>query len=143
MPAFSFRNAITKKIAVAKPDKKPKKSFVEGMTDRYHETAGLGQTLVKEPRAFPGAVLRIFRRSARTVWNARGGGFYACGFVITFFLLEIRMFIDDIVNFDGFDSIGQEIVRYVFRFALESLGNTVRAFAWPVSNSYFYDCNYR
>ena len=102
------------------------------MTDRYRETVSLGQTLANEPQAFPGVAMKILRRWARRVWNVRGGGFYACGFVIAFVVFEIQMFIDDIINFEGFESIGKEILQYVFRFALESLGNTIQAFAWPV-----------
>ena len=119
-------------MAKLKTDKPCKKSFVDGVTDRYRETKSLGQTLVNEPRAFPGEILRILRRSARKLWNARGGGFYACGFVISFFILEVRMFIDDVVNFSGFESLSQEVIQYLLRFFLETLGNTLRAFMWPV-----------
>lgn len=118
-------------MAKTKIEKPQKKSFADGMADRYRETRDLGQTLIHEPRSFPGKILIKLRRSTRKIWNARGGGLYACGFVIAFALFEAQMFIDDIVNFDGFDSIGEEIVTYLFRFFLESLGNTVRAFAWP------------
>jgi len=119
-------------VAKSTDGKKQKQSFAQGMAERYRDSKDLGQTLVREPRSFPSHVLRLVRRSARRLWSARGGGFYACGFVIVFLFLETRMFIDDVVKFAGFESIGQELVQYFLRFLSESLVNTFQAFVWPV-----------
>jgi hypothetical protein len=73
----------------------------------------------------------------------RGGGLYACGYVITFVWLEIRMFADDIAAFvESPEFLGiqiiQTVIKFVLRFALESLINTIQAFAWPVVAAQFY-----
>lgn len=111
----------------------PKPSFKARMIAHGREARHLGVTLKDEPRAFPSEVLRIFRRFARTVWRARGGGFYACGFVITFVLLEIRMFFLDIFEAEGIGDYLQELVtEKVFKYLGDSIENTVSAFIWPV-----------
>ena len=114
--------------------KKPKKdSFVIRMKRRGREFKNLGQVLTSEPKAFPGALFKVLRRSLRTVWDARGGGLYACGYVLTFFALEIRMLVDDIraaESISGF--FGEQIFEIFFRFLGESLQNMIIAFMWPV-----------
>ena len=116
----------------AKP--KPKKpSFFTRMANRGREFKSLGQILANEPRAFPGALLKVLRRSVRTIWDARGGGYYACGFVLTFIFLEIRMFIEDIAAATGIaDFFGEQLLEMLFRYIGESFVNTIRAFMWPV-----------
>lgn len=118
------------------PDDKPKakkSSFFTRMANRGREFKSLGQLLVNEPRAFPGAFLQAIRRSVRTIWDARGGGYYACGFVLTFIWLEITMFIEDIVAATGIaDFFGGQLLEMLFRYLGESFLNTIRAFAWPV-----------
>ncbi len=97
------------------------------------EAKHLGVTLKDEPRAFPGECLRIFRRFARKMWKARGGGFYACGFVITFVMLEIRMFVLDIFEAEGVGAFFEEMVtEMLFKYLSESIQNTISAFIWPV-----------
>ena len=114
--------------------KKPKKdSFVVRMTRRGREFKSLGQTLVNEPRAFPRALLNVVRRSLRTVWDARGGGFYACGYVLSFVWLEITMIVDDILSAESIRGFfGEQIFEIFFRFLGESLQNMISAFMWPV-----------
>ena len=116
----------------AKP--KPKKpSFLSRMANRGREFKSLGQLLVNEPRAFPGALLTVLRRSVWTIWDARGGGYYACGFVLTFIWLEISMFIEDIAEATGIaDFFGEQLFEMLFRYIGESFMNTIRAFMWPV-----------
>ena len=103
------------------------------MAARGREAQRLGRTLRDEPRSFPREVAGLARRSVRTVWRARGGGLYACGFVVTFVILEIRMFIGDIA---GADSVGsffaEQVFEMFFRYLGESFVNTLYAFAWPV-----------
>ncbi|RLA29273.1 MAG: hypothetical protein DRQ63_01330 [Gammaproteobacteria bacterium] len=113
---------------------KPKKpSFFTRMANRGREFKSLGQLLAKEPRAFPGALLQVIRRSVRTIWDARGGGYYACGFVLTFIWLEITMFVEDIAEATGIaDFFGEQLLEMLFRYLGESFVNTIKAFMWPV-----------
>ncbi len=116
--------------AKAKP-KKP--SFFTRMANRGREFVSLGQLLVKQPRAFPTALLQVIRRSVRTIWDARGGGYYACGFVLTFIWLEIRMFVEDIATATGIaDFFSEQLLEMLFRYIGESFVNTIKAFMWPV-----------
>jgi hypothetical protein len=103
------------------------------MANRGREFASLGQLLAREPKKFPGALLKVTRRSVRTVWDARGGGYYACGFVLTFIWLELRMFVDDIAAATGIaDFFSEQLLEMLFRYLGESFMNTIRAFMWPV-----------
>jgi len=64
------------------------------------------------------------------VWNVRGGGLYACGFAVTFTVLEAGSFIED------FKEIGLlldgQVIAFILNFIVDSLQNTVQAFMWPV-----------
>ena len=114
--------------------KKPKKDpFVIRMKRRGREFASLSKILANEPKNFPRALLNVMRRSFRTVWDARGGGLYACGYVLTFIWLEIKMFVGDIVSAESIgDFFGEQIFEVFFRFLGESLRNMIEAFMWPV-----------
>jgi hypothetical protein len=61
----------------------------------------------------------------------RGGGLYACGFAVTFAVLEVRSFFDDVrqigLLFDG------QVISFVVNFFVDSFMNTVSAFAWPAT----------
>lgn len=65
------------------------------------------------------------------MWDVRGGGLYACGFAVTFLLLEAGSFIEDFKQihllFDG------EVFDFIFNFIVDSLRNTLQAFIWPVN----------
>jgi len=65
------------------------------------------------------------------VWDVRGGGLYACGFAVTFIVLEAGSFIED------FKEIGLlldgQVVEFILNFILDSLQNTLEAFIWPVN----------
>lgn len=69
----------------------------------------------------------------RKIWNVRGGGLYACGYAITFVVLEVTTIVGEIV---GSDSIGEflteQLAEFIFRFASDSLVNMIKAFMWPV-----------
>lgn len=118
----------------AKTKKKPKKDpFLVRMKRRGHEFASLGKVLANEPNVFPGELLKLIRRSFRTVWDARGGGLYACGYVLTFIWLEVTMFIGDVLAAESIGALfGEQIFEMVFRFLGESLQNMIQAFMWPV-----------
>jgi len=103
------------------------------MTERGREAKHLGVLLRDEPRAVPGEVAGIFRRSLRAIWRARGGGFYAFGFVLTFFWLEATMFVADIT---GAESVGDfftgQIFEMFFRYFSQSFLNGLLALIWPL-----------
>ncbi len=116
-----------------KKNKKKKDSFAVRMKRRGREFMSLGRILVNEPKRFPRALLNVIRRSFRTVWDARGGGLYACGYVLTFIWLEIRMLVDDILSAESISAFfGEQIFEIFFRYLGESLQNMIAAFMWPV-----------
>ena len=120
-----------KKPARKRKQKKP--SFVERMKSRGHEARRLGVTLKDEPGQFPAEVQGVLRRSLRKVWRARGGGLYACGFVVTFVILEVRMLILDIFEAESVGAFfTEQATEMVFKYLGESIQNTVSAFIWPV-----------
>ncbi len=113
--------------------KRKKDSFVVRMKRRGREVKSLGQTLLNEPKRFPRALLNVIRRSLRTVWDARGGGMYACGFVVTFVYLEVTTLVSEILSSNGVvEFFTEQLLEIVFRFVGESLGNMIQAFIWPV-----------
>ncbi len=71
-----------------------------------------------------------FRQWFRKVWKVRGGGLYACGFALTFVVLEIGSLADDVLGIGALFT-GQAI-EFLINFMLDSLMNTLKAFAWPV-----------
>lgn len=110
-----------------------KTSFTERLKRRAREFVALGQVLVKDPRAFPPALLVFLRRSVRTMWDARGGGLYACGFVITFVWLELRLLIGELSASSGIgDFVSEQLLEFIFRFTFASIGNSLQAFVWPI-----------
>ncbi len=103
------------------------------MKRRGQEFTSLGQTLANEPKSFPHELLQVFRRSFRTVWDARGGGLYAIGYLATFVWLEVTMFVNDIRAAESIGSFfGEQIFEMVFRYLGESLQNMIAALIWPV-----------
>jgi len=102
------------------------------MRQRGQEARQLACTLRDEPRAFPGAVLRLAKRSMLAIWRARGGGLYACGFLVTFLYLETKMFVTDLVGADGIgDFVTGQLMEKLFRYLGDSIANTITAFVWP------------
>ena len=79
----------------------------------------------------PGKSHGRFRSWFRKVWAVRGGGLYACGFAVTFTILEVGSFIEDFKQigllFDG------EVISFVLNFIIDSFQNTVQAFIWPAN----------
>lgn len=120
-------------MSAAKAKKKKKEPFTERMKRRGREAVHLGRTLKDEPKALPGESLRLMKRTVRTIWDARGGGLYACGFVVTFVFLEIRMLLQDIREATGVgDFFIEQGFEIVFRYIGESFVNSIYAFMWPV-----------
>ena len=120
---------------MAKIESKPKpkrKTFLEGMKDRLREAAGLGRVLVTEPRNFPSAAGRVFKRSLRTLWESHGGGLYATGFVVTFLWLEAKTLVQEVASSTSIASFfTDQFFEFVLRFTVQSITNTVGAFIWP------------
>lgn len=101
---------------------------------RGREAQRLGRVLRDEPSSLPGEILAKIRRSFRTVWSARGGGLYACGFIVTFVFLEVRMFFVDIIEAESVgDYVTEQTFEIFFKYLGESLANTIAAFLWPVT----------
>jgi len=75
----------------------------------------------------------MLRAALLRLWQARGGGFYGLGYVVTFIVLEVKLVTGE---FLGSESVVQfvthELLEYVFRFGLLSLLNGVLALMWPV-----------
>lgn len=102
------------------------------MANRGREAKALGKVLADEPRSFPSELLKLIRRSLRTVWDARGGGLYACGFLVTFVFLEIQMFVLDIVTADSIGGyFSGQVSELLFKYIGQSFQNTISAFMWP------------
>jgi hypothetical protein len=105
---------------------------MQGTREHLKAVYGLGRTLVEEPRSFPGQLRLHLLKWARATWNARGGGFYACGFVVTFLYLEIELLVTELVTSTGAgDFIVAQLLQLVLRFTVDSLVNTVLALIWP------------
>ncbi|MGH8221784.1 MAG: hypothetical protein ACREQZ_02310 [Woeseiaceae bacterium] len=106
---------------------------MERTVARGRETVGLGKTLVSNPRQFPAALLGVLRRSFRTMWKARGGGLYACGFVVAFVWLEINTIIGEFTESDSVGGfLGAQLLEILMRFTVDSIRNTVYALLWPL-----------
>ncbi len=74
-----------------------------------------------------------FRRWFAKVWKARGGGFYALGFAVTFIYLEIRTVTGEFVESASLMAFfTEQLIEFVLRFAIDSLINMLYSFIWPV-----------
>ena len=74
-----------------------------------------------------------FRRWFAKVWRIRGGGLYACGFAATFIYLEVSTIASEFVGSSSISAFfSEQLIEFVFRFAIDSIVNTVRALMWPV-----------
>ena len=74
-----------------------------------------------------------FRSWFAKIWKIRGGGLYACGYAITFVVLEVRTVVGEIAESESIvDFFTEQLVEFIFRFATDSLVNMLKAFMWPV-----------
>ena len=71
-----------------------------------------------------------FRRWFRKVWKLRGGGLYACGFAISFVILEIGSLADDVVGISAV--FNGQAIEFAINFIIDSFMNTMYSFMWPV-----------
>lgn len=112
--------------------KRDKQPFVTRISNNVKETAGLGSLLINEPKAFPGALLQVFKRGFRNVWHARGGGLYACGFLFTFIWLEVSMFFGEIFEAESIGGFfSGQLLELLLRFSILSIQNTINALIGP------------
>jgi hypothetical protein len=112
--------------------KKPKRSLTRGTREHLLTMYGLGRTLVEEPRSFPRQLKLHLLKWARATWNARGGGFYACGFVVTFLFLEVKLLVTELFTSPGAaDFLIEQAFQLILRFTVDSLVNTLLALIWP------------
>jgi len=119
---------------MGKKKKEKKPSMRQRFAARGREAQRLGRVLRDEPSSLPGEILVKIRRSFRTVWSARGGGLYACGFIVTFVFLEVRMFFVDIIEAESVgDYVTEQTFEIFFKYLGESLANAIAAFLWPVT----------
>ena len=110
-----------------------KRSFIRRLLRPLEVIVELLTVLVTQPRSFPHAFALVFRHAFRAVWDARGGGLYAVGFFVTFVWLEVMMFVEDVAEASGVgDFVTSQLFEVFIRYTVESVGNTVRAFLWPV-----------
>lgn len=109
-----------------------KPTYVKRLGDRARVVGSLGETLARDPKAFPKKTAQALRPWFRKMWKARGGGLYACGFILTFVYLEASMLIREIMAATGFVSfVTEQLAEIPFRFFGESLKNLISAFIWP------------
>ena len=74
-----------------------------------------------------------FRQWLAKVWRVRGGGLYATGFIVTLLYLEITTFFGELAEASGVgDFFREQLLEFVMRFSVESIGNLVEAFIWPL-----------
>ena len=105
-----------------------KVSLLQRLTHHLHSTAQTVVLLVRHPRQAPA----VLRGSLVRLWRARGGRLYGLGFVITFVVLEVQTFVQQVATGTSFVSfIADELIAFVLRFTLTSFVNTVLALVWP------------
>ena len=74
-----------------------------------------------------------FRTWFAKIWKVRGGGLYACGYAITFVYLEVRTIAGEIAQSESIgEFIQEQLIEFIFRFALDSFANLIQALMWPV-----------
>ena len=116
----------------ASVDPKPRKQrfrLIRRLGRRIGDSVGTMRSIVTEPRTAPG----LLREGLLKLWRVRGGGFYGLGYVVTFVVLEIRMFIGNVVDStDVVTIVVQEVLELLFRFAVQSFVNGFIAFGWPI-----------
>ncbi|MDX1499589.1 MAG: hypothetical protein R3176_06815 [Woeseiaceae bacterium] len=103
------------------------------MGDGARTLGEIGDDLVHRPGVLPGKAHGWFRTWCKRVWQVRGGGLYALGYVVAFVYLEITTIVDDVLDAEsviGFFTA--ELIEFLFRFLSESLVNFVLALIWPV-----------
>ena len=108
---------------------RPKRSLFSRLTAHLREGAATLALVVREPRRAPA----LLRQSLVGLWRARGGGLYGLGFVVTFVILEVETFEQQLVTSTSLLAfVYEQLLEYVLRFAVLSFVNTLLALGWPV-----------
>ncbi len=77
--------------------------------------------------------LGFARSRFRKVWDVRGGGLYAVGYILTFLFFEARTFVEEIAGSSGIvDFLTNQLFEFALRFVIGSFENMIKAFMWPV-----------
>ena len=97
-------------------------------TNRGERT--ISQLVSDGARVLPEKSHGWFRDWFRKVWKVRGGGLYAVGFAVSFLVFEIGSLSDDILGIGSL--FNGQAINFIVQLLLESLMNTIKAFAWPV-----------
>ena len=114
--------------------KTPPASTSQRLRDGVREAGRRGRAELTRKGGLPDTAHGAFRKWVRTVWQLRGGGAYAMGFIIAFLYFELMdIFFDDIPKLYAMNSIfSSELVGFVVEFIIDTLMNTLYAFMWPV-----------
>ncbi len=87
-----------------------------------------------ESRAAAREAYGWFRRWMGKVWQVRGGGLYATGYLVTFIYLEITTIVGEIRENSGVvDFFSEQLIEFLLRFSVDSIMNMIEAFMWPVA----------
>lgn len=82
-------------------------------------------------RANTSTAARKYARSwIRKVWDVRGGGLYAAGYIVCFLYFEATSIADDIAQLGNL--FGHQFFQIIVQFFVDSIMNMVYAFMWPV-----------
>lgn len=65
----------------------------------------------------------------RKVWNVRGGGLYAVGYIVSFLWFEIGSLAGDIAGV--FELGNGHIIQFIVGIVVDSFRNMALAFMWP------------
>ena len=88
---------------------------------------------VQDPGTLPGKAHGRLRRWFRKVWEVRGGGLYALGYIATFLWFEAKTLAGEISEAEGVvDFFQNQIAEFLVRFFTETITNMIKAFMWPV-----------
>jgi hypothetical protein len=101
--------------------------------ERARELGELGGDAIRQPGSLPNRAHGWFRTWFAKVWKVRGGGLYACGYAITFVVLEARSIGEELLSSNGvLDFLTNQLLEFFFRFLSESLINMIHALIWPI-----------
>ena len=103
---------------------------IRSLVVRLTEAVGSIRHAIAEPRSVPLQIRDTYLR----MWRSRGGGFYGLGYVVAFIALEIQAYIGSWES--ASDNIAglvmQEVLQFLFRFAVQSMLNGLLALGWPI-----------
>ncbi len=66
------------------------------------------------------------------LWRSKSGSFYGIGYLVTFIILEVNSFIEEIIEFDfSLSGIVMQLLIQFLSFGLQTIINSLMAFVWP------------